>query len=209
MENTKVNTNSGKVNSRITWQGVEVSGPRGKVEVKITGDEVEATPKDSFIQGVFKGAATTLVGPAYPLFTSLFKGVGGFFMGVGGYSRVRSSDASLEDRIEGILKTGSKGAAIGSLKGFAHGFVDFLAIGTLSSVGGLLGGPVGATLGAVVGGGVYNLLKDGILKEIKETYESTNGDIKKTIEKNIDNIKEKIKEKWEKIIQKKVEDNTK
>jgi len=147
----------GRVNSRITWQGVEVSGPLGKKEVKIEGDKVEATPEDSFIEGVFKGMSIAVVGPLYPYLTSSFKAAEG-------YSKVGYAVLEVGGDEWDASKAGLKGALLGSLKGFAHGFVDFLAIGTLTAVGGLLGGPVGAALGAVVGGGVYNLVKDAIRK---------------------------------------------
>jgi len=147
----------GKVNSKITWQGVEVSGPFGKKEVKIEGDKVEATPTDSFIQGVLKGVATAIVGPAYPYLTSAFKAVEG-------YSKASHAASEVGGDEWDAAKAGLKGAFVGSLKGFAHGFVDFLAIGTLTAVGGAFGGPVGAALGAFVGGGLYNLVKDAIRK---------------------------------------------
>jgi len=151
----------GRVNSRITLQGVEVSGPLGKKEVKIEGDKVEASPEDSYMEGILKGISTAAVGPVYPFLTSVFKGIEGYYKASGAALGVGGDEWD-------AAKAGLKGALLGSLKGFAHGFVDFLAIGTLTSVGGVLGGPVGAALGAAVGGGVYNLVKDAIRRGVSK-----------------------------------------
>jgi len=141
--------------SKITLKGVEVSGPFGKREVKIEGDKVEDTPRDAFIQGALKGIATAVVGPTYPYLASAFKAFEGYS---------KASHAALEVGGDSwdAAKAGLKGALVGSLKGFAHGLLDFLAIGTLAAVGGAIAGPIGVALGTVVGGGVYNVIKDSM-----------------------------------------------
>jgi hypothetical protein len=148
---------STNVTSKITLKGVEVSGPFGREEVKISGDSVEATLGDSFIEGALKGIATAVVGPTYPYLASAFKAIGGHY---------EVTDAALEvgGDSRDAAKAGLKGALVGSLKGFAHGLLDFLAIGTLASVGGAIAGPIGVALGTIVGGGVYNVIKDAMRK---------------------------------------------
>jgi len=157
MDNTVGKVNS-KVNSKITWKGVEVSGPLGKKEIKIEGDKLEDTPDESFIQGVFKGIATVTVGPVYYLYsTSAFKAFEG-------YSKASRAALKLGGDSWDAAKAGLKGATIGLLKGFAHGVLDFLVIKGLTTAGGALAGPVGAIVAACLAGGVYNLVKDTIRK---------------------------------------------
>lgn len=141
--------------SKVTFGGVKVSGPYGEKEVKISGDNVEYTPNDSFVEGIAKGIGTVLLNGSYPLITGTFKGLEGYSKGYEAAKKV-----GLEEWDS--AKAGLKAAVVGGLKGFAHGLVDFAVIGSFTAIGGLVGGPVGAGLMAIVGGGFYNLLKDAL-----------------------------------------------
>lgn len=150
--------NSSQYGSDITFKGVKLSGPKGEKEVQLSGDKIEKTPDDSFIQGLAKGVGIGLLGSSYPLLTTAYKSLDGYY-------KVYSTAKRLGLDEWESAKAGLKGALIGGLKGFAHGFIDFMAIGTLTAVGGVIGGPIGAALGAVVGGGLYNVLKDAIRQD--------------------------------------------
>jgi len=144
----------GKVNSKITWQGVEVSGPFGKKEVKIEGDKPEDHFSESFLEGAFKGVASLALGPVTPFLNSAIRAYGSYSEGFHAAIRVGGDekDAAL------------KGAIMGALKGFAHGVLDFLVIkAIIASVGGL-GGPATVIAAAAFGGGLYNIVKDAIRK---------------------------------------------
>lgn len=141
--------------SKITFKGVEVTGPKGTKEVEISGDKVEKTPEDSFWQGVGKGIARAIVGGAYPVITGTLKAAEGYEN-----AKEAAKDVGLNEW--GIAKAGLKGALVGGIKGFAHGLLDTAAIGALVALGGVLGGPLGAVLAATVGAGFYNLAKDAI-----------------------------------------------
>lgn len=56
-----------KLNSKLTWNGILLKTEDKERFIKIKGDYVEATPKDSFIEGVYKGFGTAITGLAYPL----------------------------------------------------------------------------------------------------------------------------------------------
>jgi len=147
----------GRVDSKFTWKGVEVSSPLGKKDVKIEGDKLENIPDESFIEGVFKGIATVTLGSVYPYLASAFKAVDGYY-------KVSSAALEVGGDSWDAAKAGLKGATIGLLKGFAHGVLDFLVIKGLAAAGGALAGPVGAIVAAGLVGGVYNLVKDTIRK---------------------------------------------
>ncbi|MCX7759221.1 MAG: hypothetical protein N2169_06415 [bacterium] len=147
--------NSSQYGSDTTFKGVKLSGPKGEKEVQLSGDKIEETPNDSFTQGLAKGIGVGLLGSSYPVLSTAFKSVEG-------YSQVYHTAKELGLDEWQSATAGLKGAFIGGLKGFAHGFLDFMVIGTLTAVGGALGGPVGAGLAATVGGGLYNVLKDAI-----------------------------------------------
>lgn len=141
--------------SKITLKGVEVTGPLGKKEVPISGDEIEKTPNDSFTQGMAKGLGVALFNGTYPLLTGVFKSLEG-------YDEVSKAAKEVGLTEWQAAKAGLKGALAGGIKGFSHGFLDSLVIGSLIGFGGVIGGPIGAALGAIVGGGVYNLVKDAV-----------------------------------------------
>lgn len=141
--------------SKITLKGVEVSGPLGREEVRISGDKVEKTPMDSYIQGMAKGIGVALFGGAYSILTGAYKSVEGY---------CETSEAAKDVGLNEweAAKAGLKGAFLGGIKGFSHGLLDTLAIGSIVAISGAIGGPVGAAVGAIVGGGFYNLLKDAV-----------------------------------------------
>jgi len=166
MDNT-----TGKVNTKITWQGIKISGPLGEKKVKIEGDKVEATPKDSFVQGVLKGAAILLTGPTYPCLALVAKGNECINPNSPTYNKIKDAVTLVGGNQEDVSEAAYKAARIAALKGFAHGIVDFMAIWSCLLASGAVGGPIGAVLGALVGGGTYNLIKDTIRKHIqKDTY---------------------------------------
>ncbi|MFN4219986.1 MAG: hypothetical protein ACK4GJ_03580 [bacterium] len=141
--------------SKITLKGVKVKGPLGKKEVKISGDEVEKTPDDSFLQGMAKGLGISLFGGAYSVLTGAYKSIEG-------YSKTSEAAKSVGLDEWEAAKAGLKGAFLGGIKGFSHGLLDTLAIGSIVAISGAIGGPVGAAVGAIIGGGLYNLLKDAV-----------------------------------------------
>lgn len=141
--------------SKITFKGVEVTGPYGTKEVEISGDKVESTAEDSFWQGMAKGVGVAILNGAYPLLTGAFKAVEGY-----GNAKEAAKDVGLNEWES--TRAGLKGALVGGIKGFVHGLLDTAAIGALVAVGGVLGGPIGAALAATVGAGFYNLAKDAV-----------------------------------------------
>ncbi len=144
--------------SKIKWTGVEVEGPYGKKNVKLSGDNVEKEPKDSFVEGVGKGVAVGILGGAYNLLVGAYKSVEG-------YNKVYKAAKKVGLDDWEAAKVGLKGALVGGVRGIFHGILDGMVISSLIGIGGLIGGPAGAIIVGTVGAGFYNLVKDIERKE--------------------------------------------
>ncbi|MEN3014622.1 MAG: hypothetical protein ABDH21_00970 [bacterium] len=144
-----------KYGSYLGFEGIKVKGPKGEKLVEISGDKVEVTPSDSFGEGVLKGIGRSIFGSFYPFLTGIGKSIES-------YSDAYEAAKEVGLGEWGSAKAGLKAAFLGGIKGFAHGFIDSVAIGGITVLGGLVGGPLGAIAGATLGAGIYNVVKDAI-----------------------------------------------
>ncbi|MFN4220408.1 MAG: hypothetical protein ACK4GJ_05770 [bacterium] len=132
--------------SKITLKGVEIKGPLGKKEVKISGDEVEKNITESFIQGAAKGIGVSLLGRVYPVLTGTYKVIEGYHK-----TKEEAKNLGLTDWES--TKAGIKGATIAGIKGSFHALIDTLAINSLTIIGGSIGGIIGSIIGAILSSG--------------------------------------------------------
>ena len=143
-----------RIRSSIRLDGVHIKTPTGKELVaKVEGDEVEPTPKDSFVEGALKGVGVALLG-SYAGLAGAYKAAEGGYKAYQLAKRVGADDWT-------ATKAGIKGALIGGVKGFLHGAVDsmFIGLGIAASVAAF--GPLGLAAAPLIGG-AYNVVKDAI-----------------------------------------------
>lgn len=143
-----------KVNSSIGYKGIYIRRGNQERLVRISGDEPEKTPGASFKEGMLKGVAMGLLGPAYTDAVALYKTVEG---ATKAYDAVREEGGGAWD----ATKAAIKGALLGGVKGWIHGAIDYLIVGSIAaatvSAFGIIGLPI-----AAVAGGLYNVVKDAI-----------------------------------------------
>ncbi len=143
-----------KVNSSIGYKGIYVRRGNEERLVRISGDEPEKTPGASFKEGMLKGAVMGLLGPVYTDAVAIYKAVEG---ATKAYDAVREEGGSAWDATKAALK----GAFLGGVKGWFHGAIDYLIVGSIAAAAvstvGIIGLPI-----AAVAGGIYNVVKDAI-----------------------------------------------
>lgn len=147
---------SGKLQSKLYWDGVLLEKGNKKDFVKIEGDSVEHIISESFSEGFLKGMGVALVGSAYPLLS-------GSLVSYLSYKDVAAAaiiDMKEKDK-EAVRKSALKGALLGGVKGTLHGVLDSMVIGGLTAGAVAVMGPFGVLLAPVIGG-VYNVVKDAI-----------------------------------------------
>ena len=147
--------NNNKLTSEIKLDGIVLKKGDKKEKVNIEGDAVEATPRDSFIEGAVKGVGVLLTGGAYPL-------VAGGLKAFQSYNEVEEASKKLDNQDEwASVKAGLKGALLGGVKGTLHGILDSIVIGGLTAGAVAVMGPFGFLMAPVIGG-VYNVVKDAV-----------------------------------------------
>lgn len=184
-------TNKIKLESKITFKGVKVTGPNGTKEVKITGDKIEETLKDSFKQGLLKGLGASTLGISLPLYTTVMFWSGSanalpielygllglsypllisIIKAIEGYKNSEKAAKEVGLNKQQSINAGIKGSILGSIKGICHGLIDYTILGasTLMLLSLIPVSPIFTPLAilstGLVLGGLYNIIKDKVRK---------------------------------------------
>ncbi len=159
--------NPGGIKNWLMGDLYEIKQGNIKGLARIAGDEVEDTHKDSFVEGLFKGAAVALTNVAYPLLATGVKAISSYkeVAEVAKDTWRMAVPEEESDKGEGeIRKVALKGAFVGAIKGALHGALDAMVIGGLTAGATAVMGPVGFLLAPVIGG-VYNVVKDALRRK--------------------------------------------